>query len=192
MSPSTTKRRTTTRRRTNLTAGQVVADQVRDRRDRRGMSQQELADKIGESQSTIARIESGKRAITVDDVFKLAWALDVAPVHLLGAGFRGDSVPITKTLQLEPAVARGWIRGKIPLKEGNMRAFLFENIPDDEADELFSAARIRDWLETRLSLAELSVAGEQPGPVNPDATELRTKIKAQIDALFGEEGGNRQ
>lgn len=182
------RRRATTRRRTNLTASQVVADQIKDRRG--AMSQQELAEKIGESQSTVARIESGKRAITVDELFKIAAALDTAPVHLLGAGFRGKAVPITASIDLEPAVARGWIRGKIPLRDGNMRAYLFENIPDDEADELFTATRIRDWLETQRSLADLASKGGSVSAVGFDPKEMKAKLDAQIEALFGDGGGD--
>lgn len=175
----TKQRRATPRRRSNLTAGQVVADQIKDRREKRNLSQQELATKIGESQSTIARIESGKRSITVDDVFKIAWALEVAPVHLLGAGFRGDAVPITATLEVEPPVARAWIRGKTPLRDGDHRAFLFENIPDDEADELFSAARNRERIETVLSLVNVALAG------NIEAVDFDPQEKIrQLEALL--------
>jgi transcriptional regulator with XRE-family HTH domain len=181
--PSTAARRTTSRRRKkNVTAGQVVADQVKALRERRGVSQQQLADKIGESQSTVARIESGGRTITVDDVFKIAWALDCAPVHLLGAGIQAEDVPVTPALRLEPVEARAWIRGKLPLRDGKPRAYLFENIPDDEAEELF-AAQERGWLEARLSLADLAVSGRAVSDVDPHEEKARLQARlAEIEA----------
>lgn len=70
-----------------------------------------------------------------------------------------------------------------------MRAYLFENIPDDEAEDLFSAARIRDWLETRLSLAELALAGKAEA-IDFDPAEMKAKLEAQIEALLNEGGAS--
>jgi transcriptional regulator with XRE-family HTH domain len=139
-------RRRTARRKENLTPSQVVADQIKDRREAQGMSQQQLAERIGETQSTIARMESGRRTISVDELFKVAVALDVAPVHLLAASFRGDSVPLLPgKLRLKPMEARAWIRGHapiagVPLEFDAVQRFMLVNIPGDEAEALIAAA----------------------------------------------------
>src|SRR5262249_43176870 len=86
-----------------VTADQVVADQVRWLRDRRGISQQALADSLGWTQSQVARLESGKRAVTVADLLALAWGLDVAPVYLLAGSFTApEEIPIVEQLRVPP------------------------------------------------------------------------------------------
>ena len=52
------------------------------------MSQQGLADRLNQlgarvDRSVVAKVESGKRAVSLEDAFRFALALDVAPVHLL-------------------------------------------------------------------------------------------------------------
>jgi transcriptional regulator with XRE-family HTH domain len=147
----------TARRKENLTPSQVVADQIKDRREAQGMSQQQLGELIGETQSTIARMESGARKISVDELFKVAVALDVAPVHLLGAGFRGDSVPLKGKLRLPPMAARAWIRGHAPIPGVShaldaVQRFMLVNIPRDEADALISSARRWQSQETQETI----------------------------------------
>jgi transcriptional regulator with XRE-family HTH domain len=127
-------RRRNRRRRGNLTADQVVADQIRALRDRRGKSQQELADALGWTQSIVARIESGGRTISVSELLQISWALDVAPVHLLAASFRPQEVPVYETVRLAPSDARAWIRGETPIPGGNARSY-YENVSDEEWDE---------------------------------------------------------
>jgi transcriptional regulator with XRE-family HTH domain len=124
-------RRQTKRRKMNETADQVVADQVKTLRERRGMSQQRLADALGWTQSAIARLESGRRTISVRDLLALGWALDVAPVYLLAGSFQAGDVPVHKTLRVSPQHMKRWISGSEPLPGLNYRAY-FENIPDDE------------------------------------------------------------
>jgi len=48
-----------------------------------GLTQEDLAEQIGCTQSEISRIEKGERAIKVDRLLKLAAALGVEPAVLL-------------------------------------------------------------------------------------------------------------
>jgi len=122
-------RTATRRRRTLQTLDGVVAQQIRTLRGDR--SQQWLADRIGETQSTVARIESGKRSIAIRELFVISAALDVAPVELLAASFQPSDVPINGKRRLPPAEAREWLRGERPLPGGDERAY-WENVSDDE------------------------------------------------------------
>jgi transcriptional regulator with XRE-family HTH domain len=54
----------------------TIATQVAERRSALGLSQQELADICGTTQSAIARLESGRRAPRVDTLLRIANALD--------------------------------------------------------------------------------------------------------------------
>jgi transcriptional regulator with XRE-family HTH domain len=53
-----------------------IAGQVADRRKERGLSQADLADLVGTTQSAIARLESGARAPRLDTLLRVANALD--------------------------------------------------------------------------------------------------------------------
>jgi transcriptional regulator with XRE-family HTH domain len=53
-----------------------IADQVAERRRELGLSQQELAELTGTTQSAIARLESGQRPPRIDTLLRIANALD--------------------------------------------------------------------------------------------------------------------
>jgi transcriptional regulator with XRE-family HTH domain len=53
-----------------------IADQVAQQRRERGLSQKELAELTGTTQSAIARVESGRRPPRIDTLLGVAEALD--------------------------------------------------------------------------------------------------------------------
>jgi transcriptional regulator with XRE-family HTH domain len=58
-----------------------IAGQVADRRRGRGLSQADLAELVGTTQSAIARLESGGRPPRIDTLLRIANALD-ADLHI--------------------------------------------------------------------------------------------------------------
>ena len=58
-----------------------IAGQVADRRKERGLSQANLAELVGTTQSAIARLESGGRPPRIDTLLRIANALD-ADLHV--------------------------------------------------------------------------------------------------------------
>lgn len=54
----------------------AIADQVADRRAERGLSQRELAERTGTTQSAIARLEAGGRPPRIDTLLRIAGALE--------------------------------------------------------------------------------------------------------------------
>jgi ribosome-binding protein aMBF1 (putative translation factor) len=54
----------------------AIADQVATRRGERGLSQRELAELTGTTQSAIARLEAGGRPPRIDTLLRIANALD--------------------------------------------------------------------------------------------------------------------
>jgi transcriptional regulator with XRE-family HTH domain len=58
-----------------------IAGQVADRRKDRGLSQADLAELVGTTQSAIARLESGGRPPRIDTLLRIANALD-ADLHI--------------------------------------------------------------------------------------------------------------
>jgi transcriptional regulator with XRE-family HTH domain len=61
-----------------------IGDKLREVRTKRLLTQDELADKAGVSQSTIANIERNNAEPQFRTIRKLAKALDVDPTELLG------------------------------------------------------------------------------------------------------------
>jgi transcriptional regulator with XRE-family HTH domain len=53
-----------------------IADQVAEQRRAQGLSQKELAELMGTTQSAIARLESGGRPPRIDTLLRIAEALD--------------------------------------------------------------------------------------------------------------------
>ena len=55
---------------------EVIGKQIRTLRDKKGFSQDELAEIMEVNRSTISKVETGKFAITIDYLVKFAWYLD--------------------------------------------------------------------------------------------------------------------
>ena len=56
---------------------EVIGKHIRAFRERRGFSQDELAEIMEVNRSTISKIETGKFAISIDYLAKFAWYLDL-------------------------------------------------------------------------------------------------------------------
>ena len=55
---------------------EVIGKQIRTFREKKGFSQDELAEIMEVNHSTISKVETGKFAITIDYLAKFAWYLD--------------------------------------------------------------------------------------------------------------------
>ena len=55
---------------------EVIGKQIRIFREKKGFSQDELAEIMEVNRSTISKVETGKFAITIDYLVKFAWYLD--------------------------------------------------------------------------------------------------------------------
>jgi transcriptional regulator with XRE-family HTH domain len=131
------------------TLRQTTAEQIRTFRTRRGMSQQGLADRLNQlgarvDRSVVAKVESGKRAVSLEDAFRFALALDVAPVHLLVPIDSDEPIHLAPNMEAPPHEVRAWIRGFMPLFQ-DPRVY-FTSVPKKE----FQAAdgALADWLRT--------------------------------------------
>jgi transcriptional regulator with XRE-family HTH domain len=62
---------------------QLVGKNVRRLREKRGMTQEQFADRSGFSQQYISDLERGRRNPTVVTLFELAQALEATPVQLI-------------------------------------------------------------------------------------------------------------
>jgi HTH-type transcriptional regulator/antitoxin HipB len=57
---------------------QRVGQQIREARKAKGLTQKELGEKLGVSESTVNQYESGKQNLTIDTLTKIADALGAA------------------------------------------------------------------------------------------------------------------
>jgi len=55
---------------------EIIGKQIRAFREKKGFSQDELAEVMEVNRSTISKVETGKFAITIDYLAKFAWYLD--------------------------------------------------------------------------------------------------------------------
>jgi transcriptional regulator with XRE-family HTH domain len=103
-----------------VTIRETTAQQIRRLRTRRGISQQGLADRLNQlgarvDRSVVAKVESGKREVRLEDAFRFALALDVAPVHLLVPTDSDEPIHLAPNLEAPPHQVRAWIRGFHPM-----------------------------------------------------------------------------
>jgi transcriptional regulator with XRE-family HTH domain len=73
-------------------ASSVFSDRLRTAREKRGLSQSQLAEKARLPASSISHFESGARKPSFDNLRKLANALDVSTDYLLGRVDQMDSI----------------------------------------------------------------------------------------------------
>jgi transcriptional regulator with XRE-family HTH domain len=130
-------------------ATQIVARRVREARKSRGWTQAELAERLEEvgypkTRDTLTKLESGQqRGISVDDVFALAAALGVNPVHLLTPLEDNVPVAITNSVVYPAWVVRRWIGGTFAWLPG-LPDTDFAQIPESELAERIVGRLERD------------------------------------------------
>jgi transcriptional regulator with XRE-family HTH domain len=76
------------------------ASKIRELRKKLKISAQQLADKIGTTQATISRIETGKQVPTTDWLSKIAHALNVTVIDLLDVADTGERVPVIGAIRM--------------------------------------------------------------------------------------------
>ncbi len=77
----------------------TIYQRIKYRRQELGMSQEELAKKIGYSHKTaVCKIEAGQRKLKEDVIVKLASALDTTPAYLMGWDTEDDDTTLAARL----------------------------------------------------------------------------------------------
>lgn len=178
-----------------------VAERVQGLRKKRGLTQHDLAEALKEQgwptdRSTVVRLESGKRGISVDDLVALAAALNVSPGWLLLPPTSGDEVvPIIGSVTAPAWAAWQWVDGLYPLpsrssdEEYNspeeMQMFLLGRPEDMRAREQHPATRAARDLAQRVQRV-LHHAGrpKQKGDLGMETT--MTAARRALDRVVAE------
>lgn len=62
----------------------VLAELVREMRERLGITQAELAQRLGVTRASVSNLESGRQRVMLHDLPKFAWALEIPVNDLVG------------------------------------------------------------------------------------------------------------
>lgn len=87
-----------------------IGDNIRAARIECNMTQAELAEKVGLSQSTIALYEAGKRELTASQIVPFAHVLDTSPLFLLEGTHGGGEPPSSQFALLDAKEKEVWER----------------------------------------------------------------------------------
>lgn len=140
-----------------MTPTAAVAYRVRQLRERRGMTAQELADRLAEQgllwkRSTVAKLENGGREnVSLQEWLTLAIVLNVSPLHLLVPPWPSPGWELPEGEQHDPSdeaallvtpsraepmyLVRRFVRGEEPLPRMDQRQF-YSEIPPQEFSPL--------------------------------------------------------
>lgn len=120
------------------TATEVIGHQVARTRQRRGWTQQRLAQEVAElggkiGRGAVAKIESGVRGVSLDEALQLGAALRVPPSWLLTPHEARALLEVAPELHAQAWAVRGWLAGR-PLEavKGDDEATLFALMPEEE------------------------------------------------------------
>ncbi len=128
-------------------ANERFAEAVRAQRRRIGMTQAELAERMGWEQSQVTRLETGKRAAKVHEIFRLAHALQCSAAQLLSGDPGGLAmVPLRERIAFEdgPGLSLAGLPGQLPIAGSLERpdGCFAAVVADDSADKLYPAGSI--------------------------------------------------
>lgn len=102
-----------------------LGDRIRELRERRGLTQGQLAIASGISKVFLGTVERGEKAATVESLEKIARGLDVAPHELFEFGAKEASLAPSDALGRRiAALARGASQAKLSKIERLVRLFL--------------------------------------------------------------------
>jgi len=108
-------------------AHEVARHRVKALRAQRQWGQEELARRLQEvghpiNRATIAKIESGARVVTLDEVLVFAVVFDISPLHLIVPEDPTEVVAVTPSVSATAAKLRRWWRGyeALPEQDANL------------------------------------------------------------------------
>jgi transcriptional regulator with XRE-family HTH domain len=171
-----------------------VSGRLRALRTERGLTLAEVAGRAGMDTSTLSRLESGARRLTLDHLPVLAGALGVRADDLLGAPPVED--PRVRSTPRTRDGMTFWELHKHPDAPGGLHAFKIR-LPADRREPILREHEGRDWIYVLSGRVRL-VLGDEEYVLEPgEAVEFDTRTPhwlgtvtgvAEIIGIFGPHG----
>ena len=173
-----------------------IGDRIKKARLQRGMTLIEVAEKLGKTEATIQRYESGNiKNLKNDTIEELANVLNVSPAHLMG--WDTTSNP-TNMVALSPATVKIPVLGKIacgdPITaEENLIGYRFESPDNLPSGKLIYLQAKGDSMEPTIPNGSYVLIREQPEVengeiaavlVNGDTEATLKRVKRQGETVF--------
>jgi transcriptional regulator with XRE-family HTH domain len=166
---------------------EVVGERVRALRLKRGLSQRDLAARVQAlgvrvHHPGIGKVEQGQRRLDVSELFAFAFALDVAPVHLMVPD-DDEGVAVTPEVTVQRSSnLRRWIRGDVSLEGQDGIAFHTVAIPEGSQFETFvSASAAHNEVVALADSLRDAVMRQNPADVHTFARELANLVERVRD-----------
>jgi transcriptional regulator with XRE-family HTH domain len=157
-------------------------------RSDRGWTQGKLAERLKQLEyplgvPQISRIEKGKRAVSLNDAYALAFALDCSLLHLLV----DPDAPSPAELATTPELPRVQVVGNVqPETQYDVRAWIVGDGPLLTQDGIqYAYQRSRREIEAQMEAVKAVKLGESSTPL---ASALRRAIEdhPELQEIFGE------
>ncbi|MGE7942793.1 LexA family protein [Lysinibacillus xylanilyticus] len=173
-----------------------IGDRIKKARLQRGMTLIEVAEKLGKTEATIQRYESGNiKNLKNDTIEELANVLNVSPAHLMG--WDTTSKP-TNIIAFSPATVKIPVLGKIacgdPITaEENLIGYRYESPDNLPSGKLIYLQAKGDSMEPTIPNGSYVLIREQPEVengeiaavlVNGDTEATLKRVKRQGETVF--------
>lgn len=159
-------------------------------RRRRDWSQERLAAELTQvgwsiHRVQVAKIEAGKRGVSLDEAVTIAWALGLPPALLWLPLGEADNVALAPDVEVHPDLARKWVIGAEPATDSSQFAHMFGKWKSDMAvwwfhDELYKATEAAH--EARAELASAEYVGNT-ARIEEARAPYFERLKAVADVL---------
>lgn len=173
-----------------------IGDRIKKARLQRGLTLIEVAEKLGKTEATIQRYESGNiKNLKNDTIEELANVLNVSPAHLMG--WDTPTTP-SNMIAFSPATVKIPILGKIacgdPITaEENLIGYRYDSPDNLPSGNLFYLQAKGDSMEPTIPNGSYVLIREQPEVengeiaavlVNGDTEATLKRVKRQGDTVF--------
>jgi transcriptional regulator with XRE-family HTH domain len=171
-----------------LNASSLIAQRLKEARTRRRMTAKQLAERCAGlgaprmSAYVIANIETGRREVSVEDLFLLAYALDVAPTFLVALP-QDPPTALALTAEVhvtDPATLARWVRGDAALPGTDAEHYYStapERTPAPQAGQAMT-----DYARAVLHEGSARLASQ----FEAEAAQFISRTRGQVREMIGE------
>ena len=143
----------------------IAIERIRQLRKRHAFTQQDLADRLNllgahTDRAAVAKVELGKRGLSLNELFQYAMALDVAPVHLVASPDSDDPISLGPNMECTPDEMRAWVRGQRPFLWQDVRTY-YSEVPKKEFEDAQRARVSWEQIPYRIQKPQVGLGEEQ-------------------------------